>query len=194
MRTSGEATRQRILEAAKEEFSQRGLAGARINRIAANARASKERLYAYFPSKEALFAAVAELLVSGVTAEADLKGNDLVGYVGTLFDLFVDNPENARLHDWLSLEVSEEAGAEEVLSQLQPKIDAIREGQRAGIVDPTWNPVDLLLLLIDIARIMAVPHALSNSLAKANDPSDAAVRRREAVEAARRLIGPWLAG
>src|SRR5262249_15209214 len=67
MRASGEATRQRILEAAKREFAQYGLSGARINRIAANAHASKERLYAYFPSKEALFAAVAELLVSDVT-------------------------------------------------------------------------------------------------------------------------------
>ena len=51
MRSAGEATRDRILAAAKDEFATYGLAGARINRIAAQARASKDRLYAYFASK-----------------------------------------------------------------------------------------------------------------------------------------------
>ena len=60
MRSAGEATRDRILAAAKDEFATYGLAGARINRIAAQARASKDRLYAYFASKEELFAAVTE--------------------------------------------------------------------------------------------------------------------------------------
>jgi AcrR family transcriptional regulator len=58
MRAAGEATRERIPAAAKEEFARYGFAGARISRISAEAKASKERLYAYFPSKESLFAAV----------------------------------------------------------------------------------------------------------------------------------------
>jgi AcrR family transcriptional regulator len=191
MRASGEATRQRILKAAKQEFSQHGLAGARINRIAAEARASKERLYAYFPNKEALFAAVAEQLVSDVSAETTLQGEDLAGYVGVLFDVFVENPDNVRLHDWYSLQACDDVGDSDIESKLQPKVDAIREAQRAGRVDPAWNPVDLLLLLIDIARTLAVPHALSISLARANQgPSDVVTRRRQAVDAARRLIGP----
>src|SRR6185312_3269195 len=69
MRPAGEATRERILAAAKTEFSARGLAGARINRIATDAHASKERLYAYFPSKEALFAAVTQRLVIDVAED-----------------------------------------------------------------------------------------------------------------------------
>jgi AcrR family transcriptional regulator len=44
-----------ILEAARAEFAQYGLAGARIDRIARNAQASKERLYAHFGDKETLF-------------------------------------------------------------------------------------------------------------------------------------------
>ena len=39
MRSAGEATRDRILAAGKEEFARYGLAGARINRIATDARA-----------------------------------------------------------------------------------------------------------------------------------------------------------
>jgi AcrR family transcriptional regulator len=44
-----------ILEAARTEFAKYGLAGPRIDRIARNAQASKERLYAHFGDKEALF-------------------------------------------------------------------------------------------------------------------------------------------
>src|SRR5262249_8402968 len=58
MRAAGHATRERILAAAKDEFTEYGFAGARLNRIASTARASKERLYSYFASKEQLFEAV----------------------------------------------------------------------------------------------------------------------------------------
>ena len=58
MRAAGHATRERILTAAKDEFTEYGFAGVRLNRIATTARASKERLYSYFASKEQLFEAV----------------------------------------------------------------------------------------------------------------------------------------
>jgi len=191
MRASGEATRQRILEAAKREFARHGVAGARIDRIATEARASKERLYAYFPSKEALFAMVAERLVADVTAQAALDGDDLPGYVGALFDGFTADPDNARLHDWLSLEAGASDGEGTIELTLQPKVDAIRKAQQAGRVDPSWNPVDLLLLLIDIARTLAMPHPLTDPLSRANGgASDVATRRRQAVEAARRITSP----
>jgi AcrR family transcriptional regulator len=48
----------RILDAARSVFLQRGLAGASIDEIASLARAGKPTIYARFPDKEALFAAV----------------------------------------------------------------------------------------------------------------------------------------
>lgn len=50
-----EATRARILAAAKAEFAKKGLAGARIDNIALRAKANKRMLYHYFGNKEALF-------------------------------------------------------------------------------------------------------------------------------------------
>ncbi|WKC16432.1 helix-turn-helix domain-containing protein [Acetobacter pasteurianus] len=50
-----EATRQRILEAAKKEFAQNGLEGARVDTIALEAQANKRMLYHYFESKDADF-------------------------------------------------------------------------------------------------------------------------------------------
>ncbi|HEX7943955.1 MAG TPA: TetR family transcriptional regulator [Phenylobacterium sp.] len=53
-------TRTKIMEAAREEFADRGLAGARIEAIARRAGLSKQLLYHYFPSKEALFHEILE--------------------------------------------------------------------------------------------------------------------------------------
>ncbi|EHK64001.1 TetR/AcrR family transcriptional regulator [Achromobacter arsenitoxydans] len=49
-----------ILDAALQEFSQAGYAGARMDDIALRAGLSKGGLYAHFPSKEAIFVALLE--------------------------------------------------------------------------------------------------------------------------------------
>jgi len=49
--------RSRILDAATQEFSANGLAGARTERIAEAAGVNKALLYYYFRSKDALYAA-----------------------------------------------------------------------------------------------------------------------------------------
>lgn len=50
---------ERILEAARQMFLERGLAGASVDEIARLAHAGKSTIYARFPTKEALFEAVA---------------------------------------------------------------------------------------------------------------------------------------
>ncbi len=55
-----DATRARILAAAKAEFAANGLGGARVDEIAARAEANKRMIYHYFGSKEDLFQAVLE--------------------------------------------------------------------------------------------------------------------------------------
>ena len=48
-------TKSRLLKAAEAEFSEKGLAGARVDRIAARAKTNKQMLYYYFGSKEGIF-------------------------------------------------------------------------------------------------------------------------------------------
>jgi AcrR family transcriptional regulator len=50
-----DATRARILAAAKNDFARRGLAGARVDMIAARAKSNKRMMYHYFGNKEELF-------------------------------------------------------------------------------------------------------------------------------------------
>src|SRR5215468_10059218 len=54
------ATRQKLLTAARREFANSGLAGARVDEIAARAGVNKQLVYHYFGDKDALYLAVLE--------------------------------------------------------------------------------------------------------------------------------------
>jgi AcrR family transcriptional regulator len=72
-----EGTRRNILEIASEEFALNGLAGARIDEIAARTRASKRMIYYYFDDKESLYVAALEnayRLVREGEAKLDTEG------------------------------------------------------------------------------------------------------------------------
>lgn len=55
-----ERTRELILAAAREEFSEKGLGGARVNSIAARAGVNKQLIYYYFVDKDMLYTKVLE--------------------------------------------------------------------------------------------------------------------------------------
>ncbi|MFD9903149.1 TetR/AcrR family transcriptional regulator [Streptomyces sp. NPDC059063] len=97
------ATRARLIAAARVEFARRGIDGARVDRIAREAGASKERIYGHFGSKEGLFeAAVAEALEEH-TAALGLPSGDIGEYVGRVYDMHRENPQLLRLLLWEAL-------------------------------------------------------------------------------------------
>src|SRR5262249_60668711 len=59
-RRNPEATRQKLLTAARREFADSGLAGARVDEIADRAGVNKQLVYHYFGDKDALYLAVLE--------------------------------------------------------------------------------------------------------------------------------------
>src|SRR5579862_5381872 len=59
-RRNPEATRQKLLVAARHEFAAAGLAGARVDEIADRAGVNKQLVYHYFGDKDALYLAVLE--------------------------------------------------------------------------------------------------------------------------------------
>ena len=69
MPRDAEASRARILAAATAEFARHGLSGARVDRIAARAKANKRMLYYYYGGKEALFLAVLEAAYARIRGE-----------------------------------------------------------------------------------------------------------------------------
>src|ERR1700742_1249744 len=98
------ATRTRILDAAIEDFSAHGLAGARIDRIAETATANKRSIYVYFNSKEQLFDAALHHVLTKMIEDVPLTEDDLPGYAGRLFDYHVSRPQGFRMNAWRQLE------------------------------------------------------------------------------------------
>ena len=70
-------TKQRLLDAARDEFAEYGIAGARVERIAAAARCNKALIYAYFDSKDALFDAAFAAHVQAHLDRVNFDGTDL---------------------------------------------------------------------------------------------------------------------
>ena len=72
-----EGTRQNIIEVAAQEFALNGLAGARIDEIAAKTRSSKRMIYYYFGDKEGLYISALENAYAQVRdgeAKLDVEG------------------------------------------------------------------------------------------------------------------------
>ncbi|GAA0972155.1 TetR family transcriptional regulator [Nocardiopsis tropica] len=186
----GDATRERILNAAMEEFARHGIAGARVDRIAKLARTSKERVYAYFRGKDALYADVTAREYVVIAEATQIDPSDLPGYAGRLFDYFVARPDHHRLITWGRLELAgAAAGADDpARAAIARKIDQIRQVQQAGQLDPAWDPADVLALVNQIAMTWASQPELSEAAAAhAVDPTTAA-RRTAVVTAVERLF------
>lgn len=125
-----EETRRRLLAAAVDEFSANGLAGARVDRIAQAAGVNKERIYAYFGSKEGLFGAVLESCLTAVVDEVPLSGEGVdavLRYAGGVFDHHAAHPRFARLLAWESLERTAPASFTERSAVNSRKIARLRQ-------------------------------------------------------------------
>ncbi|QTR02277.1 helix-turn-helix transcriptional regulator, partial [Saccharothrix algeriensis] len=79
-----DATRQRLLDAALAEFAEHGIAGARVDRIAAQAESNKAQIYHYFGGKAQLFDAVYGSIVRRVVEATPITTDDLPGYAAGL--------------------------------------------------------------------------------------------------------------
>ncbi|MGW1743558.1 TetR family transcriptional regulator [Nocardia sp. NPDC001965] len=133
------ATKERILTAAASEFAAHGIAGARVDRIAATAKANKRAIYDYYGDKKALFAAVLERLMTDL-AQAVPPGDDvdLGAYASALFDYHRAHPEGLRLLLWEALEMGDEPVPEEEARSRHylEKISAAEKATVTGTEDP----------------------------------------------------------
>jgi AcrR family transcriptional regulator len=196
MNSDVEPTRLRILEAARVEFAAHGLAGARIDRIARTAAASKERLYAYYRAKDELFSAVLELnlleFARAVEPGEDPAAGSLPVLAGALFDHTVRHPDHLRMIDWARLEgqaaLAPSAGIVDSFHDAQTaRIQAL---QSAGHVDPGWDPGMLSTLIFGIVSAWVHDPAATLGPHEAPDAAALATRRAAVVHAVERLIRP----
>ncbi|MFE7332938.1 TetR family transcriptional regulator [Streptomyces sp. NPDC057565] len=190
LQTGADSTRDRIVTAATTEFARHGIAGARIDRIAKAARTSKERVYAYFRSKEDLYRFVSAQELAVVAEATRMDPTDLPGYAGRLHDYFTAHPERHRLMAWGRLELDPNgtpADDDPIRQTIAYKTGQLRKAQDAGHLDPAWDPLDILVFVNQIATSWADQAALADT----SSPEQAqhlAARRAAIVTAVERLF------
>ncbi|NEA37522.1 TetR family transcriptional regulator [Streptomyces sp. SID13031] len=182
MQRDAERTKRQILAAAMEEFAERGIAGARVDRIATVAGCNKAMLYAYFGNKDGLFDAAFTVYVERYLAQVGFDAADLPTYAGRVFDYFEQNPGHLRLATWYRLERPQSTQLDAVIAVNADRLDSLQEAQAAGKVSPDFTPVTLLSLVQSIATSWST----MNPEYKAAQPPRA--QRRQAVVRAVELL------
>jgi AcrR family transcriptional regulator len=163
-----------ILAAARDEFAEYGLGGARVDRIAERAGLNKRLLYYYFADKEQLFQAVLEQAYRDIReeeAKLHLAALDPATAVRRLieftWDYYLAHPEfltllnSANLHKARHLVESQRARA--LNSPLIETLATVRErGRREGVFRGGVDPVQLYVSIAGLAYFyLSNSHTLS---------------------------------
>jgi AcrR family transcriptional regulator len=184
------ATKELLLAAASAEFSEYGLAGARIDRIAERAGANKRLLYVYFGDKEKIFDAVIARQIGVVAEMIPLTPDDLAGYAAARFDHMLKNPQAARIAGWRAFERIEPTDAERHAFKM--KVNAIAKAQREGKLYDGMPALDLFAIVLRMTEswLSAPPALLAAAGKEPMSPARLRQHRKALVEAVRRITEP----
>ncbi|SER93619.1 transcriptional regulator, TetR family [Lentzea albida] len=155
-----EATKANLLEAALDEFAEYGIAGARVDRIAAKAGCNKAMIYAYFGSKEGLFTELLKIQIDRVVRDVPITPDDLPGYAGRLFDAYQEEPRLLRLAAYHRLENGFESVPEPEAEAYRHKVEAVAQAQADGRITAAFDATDLLDLVVHMSILaFSTPNA-----------------------------------
>lgn len=190
-----EGTRQRLSDAALVEFAARGFDGTTVGAIAARAGVNKERLYAYFGDKKALWDLVLSTELQRLASAVALAGvelDDIGEFAGATFDYHAAHPELGRLLQWEGLQDAQPADAVGRTAHYRDKVDRFAAAQQQGLLDGGLDPAHLTFALIALAAWWQTVPQLAEMITGSgpHDQQETARRRRFVVEAARRLAAP----
>lgn len=157
-----EATKKRILLAAKKEFSKLGQSGARIDVIAERSKANKRMIYHYFGSKDELFRTVLEQAYGDIRAaekKLDLEAMEPEEAIETLvtftWKYYLKNPEFLSLVNAENLQKGKNLKRSETISATQrPLIDMVGGVLKRGVKKGVFRKdIDVVQFNITIAAI-----------------------------------------
>ncbi len=145
-----EATKAKLLAAARREFADKGIAGARVDAIADRAGVNKQLIYYYFGTKEDLFREVLrERLATPVQMPTGPEeGPERGRRLASLAADSLNDPDYVRLLMWEALEArsnGEVQAEDERRERYQEMVDRIRRDQAAGVVGADLDPEQVLL-------------------------------------------------
>jgi AcrR family transcriptional regulator len=150
-----ESTKADIIDMAALEFGEKGLAGARIDAIAAATRTSKRMIYYYFGSKEGLYLAALEHSYRKVrTMELALKVDDMEPVAALRCLVTVNFDHHLNNENYIRMVMSENINRGRFLAQSpniqelnRPAISILRgvyeRGVASGVFRPGLDPADI---------------------------------------------------
>jgi TetR/AcrR family transcriptional regulator len=165
-------TRMRILDAALREFSSLGMAGARMDQIAAAAGVNKALLYYHFDSKENLYAAALEMIAGRVRDQSMsvflLKvspGERLIRSALNHFDRILTQGEFQSLmqQEMMRMHQGEASAMSIVVKRVFAPMQAmqqsmVREGIVSGeLINADWMQIHLSTLGANVFYFLAAP-------------------------------------
>ena len=151
------ATREKLLTAARREFADSGLAGARVDEIAARAGVNKQLVYHYFGDKDALYLAVLEWVYEEIRAQErklNLEGlppqQAIKRLIEASFDHLAAHPDFiVLLNDENRGGARHVRGSRKLEAMHSPLVSMVStilsEGVRAGVFRKGINPVHLYI-------------------------------------------------
>jgi AcrR family transcriptional regulator len=189
-----EKTKRDIIAVATAEFAEKGLSGARIDRIAARTKTSKRGIYYYFGSKEKLYISVLEEAYRNIRRiEGDLKLDHLEPVealrtlVGFTFDYQSAEPHFVRLVMNENIHFAKYLARSDAIQKLNvTAIDSVREvlkrGTEAGVFRRGLDPVDVHMTISALCFFNVSNRYTFSRIFKKDMISAAAhTRRRESV-------------
>ena len=157
------ATRKKLLVAARREFARCGLAGARVDEIAARAGVNKQLVYHYFGDKDALYLAVLEWVYEEIRTQE--RGLDLEGLpperaikqlIESSFDHLAAHPDFILLlNDENRGGARHVRGSRKLEAMHSPLVNMVSkilaDGVRAGTFRKGINPVHLYISIAGLS-------------------------------------------
>ena len=199
-----EGTRRDILEIARQEFSQNGLSGARIDVIAERTRTSKHMIYYYFGSKEGLYRAVLEMAYAGIRereGELGLEGlkpaEALRRLVEVTFDYDATHPEFVNLVSMENLHHAQYIEHSEVIRDINAVIirrlaEILERGVRQGVFRADVDAVDVHMAISSLCFFRVANRYTFKALFKRDllSPRARAHHKRLIVDAILGMLAP----
>ena len=158
-------TRTRLLDAARLEFAEKGLEGARVEAIATRAGLNKQLIYRYFGNKDALYARVLEDAYTRLRAGDETLGPADMPPEAALRDLVVKVFDRAASMRDVAALVADENVQQGRHVQDSPTIRALhallveritqllQRGEAAGAFRPGIDPVRLFISILGLSSI-----------------------------------------
>src|SRR6185295_10581223 len=157
------ATRRKLLTAARREFANSGLAGARVDEIAARAGVNKQLVYHYFGDKDALYLAVLEWVYEEIRTQErklNLEGlppeQAIRKLIESSFDHLAAHPDFiVLLNDENRGGARHVRGSTKIEAMHSPLVRSVshilHEGVRAGVFRKGIDPIQLYISIAGLS-------------------------------------------